>query len=314
MKEEKLQKTSKLKSAVTIVSIIALAAASIVFGVLYIERTGIDFIANHSLLIEILLSAIIAVSAVLAIVFLTTNKELVYKFLLIFLALATIFLFIMYIICLTGLWDKIDSIEDLREYVAGYGAYTIPVFILIQFLQVVLLPIPGMVTIGAGVALFGPFYGSLYSFIGITSASFVAFFIGRKLGVKVASWLVGKETLDKWLEIVKGKDKVALTFMFIFPFFPDDVLCFVAGLSTMSAGYYSVMIVIARLLTVFVTSYSFNGNIIPYNTWWGLLIWAIILVITAGICYYIYKNGDKIEKFFKKRFSGKNGGKNNTSH
>ncbi len=73
------------------------------------------------------------------------------------------------------------------------------------------------------------------------------------------------------------------------------------------------MITIARLISVFVTSYSFNGNIIPYDTWWGLLIWAIIFVMTAALCYYVYKHGDKIEKFFKKRFSRKNGGKDDTS-
>ena len=85
----------------------------------------------------------------------------------------------LYVIKVTGFWEKIGSIEKLREYVASYGAFTVPIFILIQFLQVAVLPIPGFITIGAGVALFGPFYGSIYSIIGIVSASIVAFFIGR---------------------------------------------------------------------------------------------------------------------------------------
>ena len=88
--------------------------------------------------------------------------------------------------------------------------------------------------------------------------------------------------------------------MFLFPFFPDDVLCFVAGLSSMSIGYFSVMIIICRLISVFITAYSLNGNIIPYNTWWGLTIWGIIIILTIILTIYLYKNGEKIDNYFKK--------------
>ena len=109
--------------------------------------------------------------------------------------------------------------------------------------------------------------------------------------------------LDKGLELVKGKDKVILTFMFLFPFFPDDVLCFVAGLSSMSVPYYIVMITITRIINIVVSAYSVNGSIIPYNTWWGILLWIAVFILVAALCYVIYKHGDKIENFFKSKFS-----------
>ena len=114
---------------------------------------------------------------------------------------------------------------------------------------------------------------------------------------------MGKENLDKGLELVKGKDKVILTFMFLFPFFPDDVLCFVAGLSSMSVPYYIVMITITRIINIVVSAYSVNGSIIPYNTWWGILLWIAGFILVAALCYVIYKHGDKIENFFKSKFS-----------
>lgn len=307
-------KENKSKTVFPIACILFFAVATVVLSFLYVEDTGVKFIAENKTAIEIAVVIITALSAVLATVFLFINKELFYKLLLIFLGFTSASLAVLYVAQISGLSDKIDSVEDLRAYVASYGKFTIPAFIILQFLQVVVLPLPGMITTGAGVALFGPFFGALYSFIGITSASFVAFFIGRKLGYKVASWLVGKESLDKWLEIVKNKDRAVLTFMFIFPFFPDDILCFVAGLSSMSVTYYSVMIIITRILSVYITSYSFSGNIIPYNTWWGILIWIAVFAVTASLCVYVYKNGDKIEKYFKEKFSkGKNGRKNGTS-
>ena len=145
----------------------------------------------------------------------------------------------------------------------------------------------------------------LYSFIGIIIGSFIGFFIGKYLGYKVVTWLVGKETLDKWLNAVKNKDRIVLTFMFLFPMFPDDVLCFVAGLSSMSTPYFMVMVTISRIITISVTSYSVNGSLIPYNTWWGLLIWAVIIAFTVIATILIYKNGDKIERKFVKLFRKK---------
>ena len=285
--------------------ILAFGAGTVIFGVLYAEATDIEFIRRHKTLFEIFLfSAVFAVSVV-AFVFQLSSKDFIFRFSILFLGFSALALAVLYALKVTGFFDKIDSIDDFREFVASYGAVTVPIFILIQFLQVVILPIPGFITIGAGVALFGPFYGSLYSIIGILSASIAAFFIGRVLGYRVAGWLVGKETLDKWSVAVKGKDKIILTFMFLFPFFPDDVLCFVAGLSSMSVPYYLVMITITRVLNIVVSSYSIEGALIPYTTWWGILIWSILFVVTAVICFLIYKYGDKIENRLKSVFGRK---------
>ena len=221
----------------------------------------------------------------------------------------------LYAVKVSGLWDKIGSIEGLRSYVASYGRFTVPIFIAIQFLQVVVLPIPSMVTIGAGVALFGPFYGALYSLIGILSASIIAFFIGRHLGYKVVSWIIGEKSLQKGLQLVKGKDTIVLTFMFLFPFFPDDVLCFVAGLSTMSVKFYLVMITATRITGIVLSSYSLGGKIIPLDTWWGIALWVSIFVITCVLCVIIYKNGESIEKKIKGFFKRKNtNGKSDSTH
>ena len=86
------------------------------------------------------------------------------------------------------------------------------------------MPIPGVVTVGAGVLAFGEWRASLYSFIGIMIGSLIAFAIGRVIGYKAAAWMVGKDSLDKWLHKLKGKSNVLLTAMFLLPMFPDDVL------------------------------------------------------------------------------------------
>ena len=299
----KTEVKNTLKTVLSCSVIVLLGAVSVAFAFMYMDATGIFFLVKHKTLLEILVTILISLVTIVSLICQLTDKKFVYKITILTLSLIALALAGLYVVKVTGLWDKIDSIEKLRDYVASYGAFTVPIFILIQFLQVVALPIPGFITISAGVALFGPFYGSLYSIIGIVSASIVAFFIGRVFGYKVASWLVGAENLDKGLKLVKGKDTVILTFMFLFPFFPDDVLCFVAGLSTMRVPYYLVMITITRVINVVVSSYSVNGSLIPYNTWWGILVWVLIFVAVAVMCLVIYKHGEKIEKYFKSLFS-----------
>lgn len=304
MKKDKIE---ILKSVLSCSVIVVLGAAAIVFGLLYMNLTNISFLERHKRLVETLFIIIIGLVTIISVVCQLSDKKFVYRLTFLTLILMTAALAVLYVMQITGLWDKIDSVEDLRNYVSGFGGYAVFIFIAIQFLQVVVLPIPGFITVSVGVLLFGAFRGSVYSVIGIVSASIVAFFIGRVFGYKVAGWLVGKENLDKGLELVKGKDKVILTFMFLFPFFPDDVLCFVAGLSSMSVPYYIVMITITRIINIVVSAYSVNGSIIPYNTWWGILLWIAVFILVAALCYAIYKHGDKIENFFKSKFSkGKN--------
>lgn len=300
MKKDKIE---ILKTVLSCSVIVVLGAAAIVFGLLYMNLTNISFLERHKRLVETLFIIIIGLVTIISVVCQLSDKKFVYRLTFLTLISMTAALAVLYVMQITGLWDKIDSVEDLRNYVSGFGGYAVFIFIAIQFLQVVVLPIPGFITVSVGVLLFGAFRGSVYSVIGIVSASIVAFFIGRVFGYKVAGWLVGKENLDKGLELVKGKDKVILTFMFLFPFFPDDVLCFVAGLSSMSVPYYIVMITITRIINIVVSAYSVNGSIIPYNTWWGILLWIAVFILVAALCYVIYKHGDKIENFFKSKFS-----------
>ncbi len=201
--------------------------------------------------------------------------------------------------------QKIKSVDDFRDYISSFGAYAVLLFIIIQFLQVVVLPIPAFITVGAGVLLFGAFKGAVFSCIGIISGSIVAFFIGRIFGVKVAEWLVGKNNLKKGLKIIKGKDRIVLTFMFLFPFFPDDILCFVAGITTVTKKFFIIMIVITRIISIFASSYSMNNSIIPYDTWWGILLWGVFFITTVLMSLFICKKGDKIEKFFLRKSNKK---------
>jgi uncharacterized membrane protein YdjX (TVP38/TMEM64 family) len=306
----KNKKVSFISYVLQVVLIALLGAAGIVFSVLYIDTFNSGFWYNYSTLIVAVAVSLITIITAFTIAFIKLSNGFIYKLFflsIILILLTTVFL---YVFKITGVLDKIDSVKEFREYISSFGNYAVILFIVIQFLQVVILPLPSFITVGAGVLLFGPFRGAIFSFIGIFTGSTLAYFIGKIFGVKVVKWLVGEDNLKKGLKSIQGRDKIILTFMFLFPFFPDDLLCFVAGITMMSPSFFIVMILLTRLITIFVSSYSMNNSIIPYNTWWGILIWILFFIFTAFIMWFVYKKGDIIERKFINRKHKKKTNKN----
>lgn len=207
-------------------------------------------------------------------------------------------LVLIFILQRTGFFSIVSSAEGLKEYLKRAGVWMPILYILLQFLQVIILPIPSLVSTVVGVALFGAFWAMVYSLAGILLGSVVAFFIGRKLGNKAVAWMVGEETLVKWQKKLKGKDNLVLTWMFVLPFFPDDILCFLAGLSTMTTKYFLIVVLLARVVGIFSTCYSID--FIPFTTWWGISLWVIFILCLIIALVYMHRNMAKIQQFIRK--------------
>jgi len=287
-------------------SVCLMGFSIIIFAGLYLQTFKTGFWANYEDFILSLIISFISILSVVIIVFIKNSETLIFK--LTFLTVLSFFLFflILYLLKISGVMDSINSVSDFKEYVQSFNNFSIIIFTVLQFLQVVILPIPSIFTIGAGVILFGPFKTAVFSYLGIVLGSFVAYFIGKYLGCRVVKWLIGEKLISKILNLISGKDKLLLTFMLLFPFFPDDALCFVAGLTTISPYYFVFTIIITRLITVFASTYSLNNSIIPYNTWWGVLIWCVLFVLTITLTILIYKNSNKIDKYLNNRKLNKN--------
>lgn len=152
--------------------------------------------------------------------------------------------------------DVFDSRESLIQYVESYGAQAILVFIFIQFLQVVLPILPAAVTCVAGVILFGPVWGIVYNYIGICMGSFGAFFISKRYGQPLVEKMLSKRVFNKyskWLNDGKMFDRIFAIGIFG-PIAPDDALCYLAGLTTMSWKKFAVIIILGKPLPIILYS------------------------------------------------------------
>lgn len=138
--------------------------------------------------------------------------------------------------------------EQLELLVKKSGVWGPLLFITIQMVQVVLPIIPGGITCGAGVVIFGAWHGLLYNYIGIVAGSMINFYLARRYGQCFVKYFVKEETYEKyigWLEKGKKFDKF-FAFAIFFPCAPDDVLCLIAGLTRMTWQKFAAIILLGK--------------------------------------------------------------------
>lgn len=206
-----------------------------------------------------------------------------------------------------GVLERFNSIDSVIEILnTKYKILTVLIYIGIQMVQVLFLPIPAFITTFAGAKVFGNFFEPiLYSLAGIIPASVIGFLLGRWLGKPFVAWMIGKDNMEKYLEKTGGKEKPLFFMMYLLPFFPDDILCPVAGVSKMSFKSFLIMQIICRppaiIGTVLMSMISLNF----LKTWYGIIIIFLLLAafITVVVCSIKY--GARIEEFFLKKFGKK---------
>lgn len=127
--------------------------------------------------------------------------------------------------------DLFTDKERLKQLVEQAGVYGPLLFIGIQFLQVVVAPIPGQVVGALAGALFGPWLGTLYSMIGAMLGFTLIFVVARRLGRPFVERFVEKKHLEKFDYLTQAKGPLVFFLIFLLPAFPDDIICYLAGLS-----------------------------------------------------------------------------------
>lgn len=93
----------------------------------------------------------------------------------------------------TGWLGKFSNVQELKKIISSSGFFSYLVFVVLQFLQVTVIPLPASVTTIVGVILFGPLVAFVLSLLAILLGSFFAYFLGRTFGEKLLIWAIGKK-------------------------------------------------------------------------------------------------------------------------
>ncbi len=178
---------------------------------------------------------------------------------------------------------ELASYRVLAERLAGYGWLAPVLIVALQFAQVLLAPVPGQAISLASGYLLGPLWGSVCSLAGLAAGSLAAMLLARRWGRPLAERLAGGELLARLDRLFQRGGLWFLALAFLLPFFPDDALCFLAGLSSAPIPVLMLIAVIGRTPGVIVAALAGAGLRRLTVTQWVLLTAAFGLLAIATL-------------------------------
>lgn len=144
--------------------------------------------------------------------------------------------------------QKFTSVEDVQNYIKGFGVAAPLILIIIQALQVVIPVLPGYLGCAAGAVAFG----SVQDFGVITSGSarvpLSLFFLARKYGMDIVLTMFSEKQYKRWCrKIEKSRNyERFLLIAAVLPLFPDDFLCYFSGMVKMNSKKFIWIIILGK--------------------------------------------------------------------
>ena len=182
--------------------------------------------------------------------------------------------------------ESLQWFSDLNaviESIKGYGLWGPFVLFILFILQTFLALIPGQALMVASGYIYGFGGGILITWISLVVGGQMAFWLARRYGRPFAEKWVSAKILDRWDKSAAGQGIGFYVITLVMPFFPNDAMCYVAGLGKMSGRRFLIANImgrgIASFLTVIVGAFA---DEIPS------LIWiAIVAFIVLGIAGWV---------------------------
>lgn len=156
--------------------------------------------------------------------------------------------------------QRFTSVEDLQNYMKGFGVAAPLILTLFQAFQVVIPVLPGYLGCVAGAVAFGSTIGFLCNYIGISVGSIIAFFLARKFGLDIVLTMFSEKQYNKWSnKLVTSKSYAWFLFIAtLLPLFPDDFLCYFSGLIKMNSKKFIWIIILGKPWCILVYSILFG--------------------------------------------------------
>ncbi len=187
-----------------------------------------------------------------------------------------------------SLWKDNFDINKFTFWLENHGLIARLVFMAAVTLQILVAVIPaGPLQLAGGYA-FGTLQSTVFYLIGSLLGSLLVFLLVRSFGKCVAELFISEKSMKKFEPMIKSKKGMAIfSLIFIIPGSPKDVLCYVAGFSTMKLHIFLLISLLGRIPALLGTSLtaSYVGK-----ERYGIAI--IAAIITLALCFVgglIYK-------------------------
>ncbi|MFB6165920.1 MAG: TVP38/TMEM64 family protein [Haloarculaceae archaeon] len=170
-----------------------------------------------------------------------------------------------------------------RAFVRGFGVWGPVVLVAVQAAQVVVAPIPGQVLAVVAGYLYGTWWGTLYNLLGVTIGSTIAFWLARRFGRSYVESVVSEGALATFDGVDDTHARLGLFVAFLVPGLPDDLLCFVGGLTTVPLWQLVVIAIVGRAPAFFLVNAI--GDLLGAARFGPAIALVAVLAIAAAVGY-----------------------------
>jgi uncharacterized membrane protein YdjX (TVP38/TMEM64 family) len=193
------------------------------------------------------------------------------------------------------LWrDQIRAVfmepQRLTAAVRSAGPWAPLAFIGLYVAQSIAAPIPGQALNFAAGYLFGLIPGILYSWLGLIIGTTAALLLARYLGRPLVQRLIAPAALEKMDRLAENRGLIFFFLVFLVPGLPDDIACFVAGLTSLPLLALIAVSAIGRLPSVVASVWL--GTHAQQLPWQG---WLIVAGLTVALALAAWRYGERIQ-------------------
>jgi uncharacterized membrane protein YdjX (TVP38/TMEM64 family) len=223
------------------------------------------------------------------------------------------------------LWEFFKDQDRIQAWIQSFGPWAPLISIALNAAQVLVAPIPGQIIGIANGAMYGLWMGTLYSMIGLVIGRTLSMLLGHwcgrqlakhevgpeklaliilgrvlasplggwRLGLfvqKLANWLADPEQLARWVGILHRRGPLFFFLIFLLPFLPDDLVCFIVGLSLLPIPLMIILSTLGGLPGVFVSCWV--GAYATNLPWWA---WIPLIIGVAGLGWAFWRYEARLE-------------------
>ena len=187
--------------------------------------------------------------------------------------------------------------QKLIAFIESFHPYDDLVFIVIHIFQVLVAgALPAEISGVVGGYLYGPVVGTIYSTIGLSIGSWLAFLISRVYGMPLVRRLLNPTILDKYDHFIEARGPLVCFILFLIPGFPKAALCYIIGLSQMNIWIFVAVSTVGRLFGTILLSVT--GDSIRTMR---VLVLFIIFSLVAIFYLLVYLYRHKLLKMTRKQ-------------
>jgi len=126
-----------------------------------------------------------------------------------------------------------DDKQRVKEWVSGFGFWGPVIIVSAMVAQMFLIVVPSPLLMIVSTLAYGPWWGSLISYISVAVAATVAYFIGYHASNAFIDRLIGHKSAEKVNHYIQKYGVWAVILFRVSPFLSNDGISFVAGLGEM---------------------------------------------------------------------------------